>query len=119
MAWLDPAVDQGIQQVNFVTIDPSTFAIASEPTELVTPNRLSADLLSVSQDNYGNAVISWMDMDIEQSVYYALIRYDGNVLTTPIEVYNAQGKIITVSKVRASNAAYIGKSRMFMPSILD
>lgn len=118
LTWLNPNGNQGAQQVTFVTVNQSTYEVATGPTELVTPNGLSADLISVSQDNYGNAIVSWMDMDIEQSIYYALVLYNGAVITSPVQIFDAHGKTITVSKLRASNAAYVGKSRTFLPTIM-
>ena len=111
LSWLNPNGSLGTQQVTFVTIDPATFTKETGPTELVTPNGLSADLLSVSQDNYGNAVLSWVDTDIEESIYYALVHNNGAVITPPVQICDSNGKTITVSKVGASNAAYVGKNQ--------
>ena len=57
-------------------------------------------------------------MDIEESIYYALIRNNGTVITPPVKIYDSQGKTITISKVRAGNAAYIGKYRTRLPVTL-
>ena len=116
-AWLNPSGSQGAQQVTFITVNSSTYDISTGPTELITPNGLSADLISVAEDNQGNAVLSWMDMDIEQSIYYSLVGSNGGVLTSPIEIFDAHGRTITVSKLRASIAAYIGKYYLQLPII--
>ncbi|MBN1666243.1 MAG: hypothetical protein JW862_04120 [Anaerolineales bacterium] len=114
MGW----IDSQDRQIGFVTINPAVnYAISSGPTRLETPQGLSADLLSISQDGLGNAVVTWMDFDEEQNIYYALLRSTGAVLTPPIQFYDAGGQTITVSKIGASNATYIGKPRVLMPSI--
>ena len=117
LAWINPHGDQGAWQIDFVTLDPSSYAVTAGPTSLVTPNGLSADLISVSQDNLGNASLTWMDSDIEQSIYYALVSDDGTIVTPPVQIFVSDGETITVSKVRASNATYIGKYHISLPLV--
>ncbi len=117
MTWLNPQGSQSAQQVNFATLDSVNYEIVAGPTELTTPNDLSAELISVAEDSQGYAVLTWMDMDIGQAIYYALLRQNGAVLTPPIQFFEAQGKTITVSRLNASNAPYIGKSRLYLPTI--
>jgi hypothetical protein len=121
LAWLNlnSTDTPGTQQVAFVTINPSSYA-ASGSNELPIPFGLEigADDLSVTQDLYGNAVITWVDLDTFQRIYYALVGNDGNEITPPIQIFDSQGKDIKVSQVGASNAAYIGKFHLFMHAVL-
>jgi hypothetical protein len=114
LTWINPQD----WQVYFVTVQSnSPYGITSGPTKLETPEGFSADLISLSQDDQGRAVVTWIEMENQQNLYYALIRYTGAVLTPPIEFYNANGASLTISKLGKSCAPYIGKLGVYLPLV--
>jgi hypothetical protein len=120
VAWQNPEGTNNTQQVTYVTLNQNTFNTATGPVELTIPFgiEISADDMSISQDEFGNAVLTWIDSDIEQNIYYALVKSDGQVTTPPIQIFDSQGKILSVSTVGASSALYSGKYRVFMPAAM-
>ena len=120
LAWQNPEGSNNTQQVTYATLNQNTFNITNGPNELTIPFgiEISADDLSVTRDEFGNAVLTWIDSDIEQSIYYALVKSDGNVITPPIQIYDSQGKILSVSTVGASSAFYLGKNRVYLPTTM-
>ncbi|MCB0255628.1 MAG: hypothetical protein KDI55_18075, partial [Anaerolineae bacterium] len=72
-------------EILFAVLDPSFNRIAG-PTSLSNPAALTGnDYISVAADSTGHAILSWMDYDYSsrRNLYYALVRSNGNVLTSP------------------------------------
>ena len=112
MTWINP-LDR---QINFVTIQSDgSYGITSGPTKLDTPEGLSAYHISLSQDDLGRAVLTWVDLENQNNLYYALIRHTGAILTPPIEFYDAGGGDLKISPLGKSCAPYIGKLGVYLP----
>jgi hypothetical protein len=80
IAWTNPATDK----MAFVILDSTGEGIISQPKDLnMLVNRLP-DYVSVtiSEDGYG--VITWMDAEWKDYLFYALVNENGNVKTPPM-----------------------------------
>jgi hypothetical protein len=114
MGWTDPVQKQN----SFVVIDGQSLVIISGPTELTTPDTRSADYISVTEDESGRAIITWMEIDQNRKIYYSLVRHTGEIVIPPLSYFDAgENATIELSAAGRSNAPYLPKYRVFSPII--
>lgn len=82
-------------------------------------DRRSASSPSIALDHAGRAVVTWMDGDDSDALFYALLQDDGEVLTPAMTFLSSPlGETeISTSDYGFGTAAYIGMYQGFMPLI--
>lgn len=103
-------------QIAYVLINPSNNYAPSPHLELATPDGLQGDYVSLTQDNPGNAVFTWIDTDIERNLYYALVDSTGALVTPAMLYYEIEpGKALLVNQSGRGNAFYDYRFGIFLP----
>jgi hypothetical protein len=115
IAWTNPTTDK----MAFVILDSDGGGIVSQPKDLsMQVNRLP-DYVSVtiSEDGYG--VLTWMDAEWKDYLFYALVNEDGQVKTPPMisKVGQANNPLIQTSFTGHGLATYVVHWRNFIPVV--
>jgi len=120
-AWTKTETDNGTtasSQIAYVLINPASY-IASTHLELTAPDGLQGDYVSITPDEHGNAIFTWMDTDIERKLYYALIDGSGSLVTPPMSFYEVEsGRALQINEVGKGNAFYIYRFGIYLPIIV-
>jgi hypothetical protein len=114
LAWIQSADSQ----VAFALIDQNNYGVASGPKTLATPDGRSSDYISITQDPNGRGILTWLDADLTQRLYYALVNQYGKILTSPMVYFSVSLEdSITISEAGRGNAPYDPKWRIFTPGV--
>jgi hypothetical protein len=93
----------------YVMLSGSAFDVMNSPVGLDSPFPRQADYVSVTADDQGHAVLSWIDSEQNNYLFYAMIGGDGTVLTPPMVFDTGLGAgpfVLTSSVVGGGNAPY-------------
>jgi hypothetical protein len=104
--------------IAYVTIDPNTYD-ASAHTVLVPPDGLNGDYASLTRDENNNVVITWLDIELERILYYALIDASGSIVTPAMKYYEVEfGKSLLVNQSGKGNTIYTPVFGTFLPKVV-
>ncbi|HZD56535.1 MAG TPA: hypothetical protein VE136_07425, partial [Anaerolineales bacterium] len=105
-------------KISFALLNDPGFSKLAGPTDLTNPNPRQSDFVSVTKDRDGRGIITWMDVQVNHFLYYALVNDAGNLVTPPLFFMVGQNpdepQIIT-SYAGQGNAAYAGSAQIFLP----
>jgi hypothetical protein len=107
-------------KISFTMLNDSTFAALIGITDLSNPNPRSSDFVSVTTDSKGRAILTWMDVQANHYLYYALLGDNGGLITPPLYFVTGQDPEdpqITTSYAGQGNAPYEGAWQTFAPII--
>ncbi|MGE5223397.1 MAG: hypothetical protein ACM3PY_13245, partial [Omnitrophica WOR_2 bacterium] len=106
-------------QIAFAVIDSSSFAVIHGPTELTTPDGRSGDSVSVVKNKNGVAVLSWIDVELNHQLYYALVDPSGAIVTPPVIFFQVESpSAITVNDGGYALAPYDGNQLIGIPYVI-
>ncbi|MEA3310474.1 MAG: hypothetical protein U9Q70_13330, partial [Chloroflexota bacterium] len=83
----------GLYEIAFAVLDGATYNMVAGPTTLSNPASVTGDnYVSVTADNAGHAILTWIDSDrsYHPNLYYALVDSSGSVLTDPMIFHTSQ-----------------------------
>lgn len=111
LAWSNWMV-QGL--IQYVILDGSTYDVIVGPVGLDNPaSPTGDDLVSVTTDRAGRAILTWTDSDsgYRRNLYYALLTSDGTTVTPPMVFYSAAqqadgSQSLATSSEGAGNTTY-------------
>lgn len=115
LAWIDLAYNQAA----YTLISEDTLQAIQPAARLANPNQRLAEGVSITADEAGRGILTWMDSRWNYYLYYALIEPGGNLVTEPMVFANGSGtspQIIT-SFAGQGTAPYDGSWRLFLPSL--
>jgi hypothetical protein len=112
MAWTQTEDNQ----IAFAIVDQGTYGLISGPTVLVTPDGRPGDYASIIYVGKGRGILTWVDADLGQALYYALVHQNGTVISAPMAFYQTgSDDVIIINEAGKGNAPYLSKRRLFMP----
>jgi hypothetical protein len=103
----------------YVILDSSGNAMISQPKDLpLIANRLP-DYVSVNISEDGDGVLTWMDAEWKDYLFYALIDESGQVITPPMisQIGFADNPLIQTSFTGHGLAIYYVHWRNFLPAV--
>lgn len=71
-------------RIHYALINGSNYTVQSGPETLVSPYDRIAENVSVTNDQQGNAILTWMDAELNDYLYYALVAPNGSLRTPPM-----------------------------------
>jgi hypothetical protein len=91
--------------------------VISGPTDLPRLGVRLPDYVSVTRDGDGHGVLTWMDAEWKDYIYYALVSANGDLVTPPMIVATgeASNPLIQTNSAGQGNAPYDGAWRLFLP----
>lgn len=105
-------------KISFALLNDTSFSKLAGPTDLTNPNPRQSDFVSVTKDSDGHGIVTWMDVQVNHFLYYALVNDAGNLVTPPLTFMIGQNpdepQIIT-SYAGQGNAPYAGSAQVFLP----
>jgi hypothetical protein len=113
IGWTNPATDQ----MAFVILDNEGEQVLSQPKDLsLLANRIP-DYVSVTISEDGDGVLTWMDAEWKDYLFYALIDEIGNVKTPPMisKVGQADNPLIQTSFTGHGLATYVVHWQNYLP----
>jgi hypothetical protein len=107
-------------EIAFAILDKTNYHVLHGPNSLANPTGRVSDYVSVAQDRYGHAILTWMDARWNTSLFYALIDGNGAVLTPSMVSYQRLGTdlIVITSEGGQGNAFYDGSVFIYMPMVV-
>lgn len=107
-------------KISFTMLNDSNFSMLFGITDLTNPNPRSSDFVSVTTDSEGRGILTWMDVQVNHYLYYALLGDNGNLITSPLYFVTGQDpddpQIIS-SYAGQGNAPYEGGWQTFVPIV--
>ncbi|HNB55289.1 MAG TPA: hypothetical protein PK530_25280, partial [Anaerolineales bacterium] len=71
-----------------ILTDDGTIVNSDHPyVTLTTPDGHSGNFVSVAATLGGDGILTWVDAEVGNQVYYALVDSDGNVVTSPVAAW--------------------------------
>ncbi len=107
-------------RIAFALMNGVSYNIESGPTDLVDPTARPADYSSVTSDASGKIIVTWMDANWYQVLYYAMMdATTGAIVTPPMIFYRGQAAspYVLTNYAGQSNAAFGGFWLDFLPMI--
>ncbi|HSF79594.1 MAG TPA: nidogen-like domain-containing protein [Anaerolineales bacterium] len=80
LAWNNPATDR----IAYAVLNASGNALLFGPTDLPLAGARKPDYVSATFDADGHAILTWLDVEWNDFLYYAALDGDGSVLTPPM-----------------------------------
>lgn len=106
-------------KIAYSMISNSTYQQGSVTTLDVLDN-LASDYISVTEDENGYAILTWLDTDLERTIYYSLIDSNGNIVTPSMPFYKAgTDNSIAISESGRGNAPYDPRVGIYLPIIVN
>jgi hypothetical protein len=105
-------------KISFALLNDTGFSKLAGPTDLTNPNPRQSDFASVTKDADGRGIITWMDVQVNHFLYYALVNDAGNLITSPLFFMvgqNSDEPQILTSYAGQGNAPYAGSAQIFLP----
>jgi hypothetical protein len=105
-------------KISFALLNDTEFSKLAGPTDLTNPNARQSDFVSVTRDGDGRGIITWMDVQVNHFLYYALVNDAGNLITSPLFFMvgqNSDEPQILTSYAGQGNAPYAGSAQIFLP----
>jgi hypothetical protein len=115
LAWTNTASNG----VAYTMIDGQGYSVIGAPHSLDNPGFRRGGYVSVAKDGEDHSVLTWMDANWNQYLYYALVRNDGSTVTPPMVFHSGEGEnpFITTSKNGQGNTSYDPSLRVHLPLI--
>ncbi len=114
LAWINPDTSF----VQFVVLDGVTYLPVGPVTELQPADKLAATSLSVAESGQDGAVLTWMDDDFRQKLYYTVIDGSGSVDSGPLAFQGAGSNIpFTVNQFGYAIAPYDPFYSLWLPVV--
>lgn len=107
LSWGEPTSGN----IKYTVFNPD-LSIAVSPRELVNLDQREAGSVSVTKDGLNHAVLTWMDSEWQQRLYYALVDGSGTVTSPEIIKYGSQSDSIIIS-------SYLGEGNTTMSTFLQ
>jgi len=106
-------------KIGYVLLNNSTYSTAMSPQDLSAPDGRQADFVSVTRDKDGHGIITWMDVQWNHHLYYALVDASGNAITPPMVFLRGQSTdpLVLSSYAGQGNAPYDGAWQTYIPFI--
>jgi hypothetical protein len=116
IAW----TDRGEEKLAYALLNASTYEIAKTPEYLPLVGFRRPDNISLTADLSGRGVLTWMDTDWNDYLYYALMDENGTLITPPMAYITSQTgeALIQSSSYGLGSAAYGGAWQITMPIII-
>jgi len=117
LAWTSQNADRGIE---FTALSDTTFAPLAGVKNLTNPDGREAGSVSVTCDENGRAVLTWMDQQLRRKLYYALIDGSGTVITPPITFYpgfDVAPQSVMTSERGMGNAPFTYRTTVLLPML--
>lgn len=105
-------------KISFALLNDTGFSKLAGPTDLTNPNPRQSDFVSVTEDGDGRGIVTWMDVQVNHYLYYALVDDLGNLVTPPMFFMvgqNPDEPQILTSYAGQGNAPYAGSAQIFLP----
>ena len=117
LAWTDP----GTERITFVILNKTGSALVSEPKPLPMVGKRNPDYVSASSTVTGHVLLTWMDAEWKDYLFYSLINSSGSVVTPPMIFTKGQAEnpLVQTSFTGQGVAPYDGKWQTFMPAVLQ
>jgi hypothetical protein len=117
IAWTDPTTSQ----ITYILYDPLGNTVVAGPVALPLVGARFPDYISITIDQAGSAVMTWMDSEWKDYLYYALIGGAGEILTPPLIFATGQSSnpLIQTSFSGRGIAPYGGSWRTYLPMTFD
>jgi len=80
LAWTNQTNDE----IEYAVVDGSGLTFISGPVALSSPYSRWSDYVSVTADREGHAILTWMDVEQKDYLYYAVVDGSGAVITPPM-----------------------------------
>ncbi len=112
IAWTD--TDQ--QKIAYAVLNGSDYSADKAPTHINNPDQREASFVSVTKDWKGHVILTWVDDEWNDHLYYALLKDDGTVIT-PAMIYRtgeATEPLIKTSESGQGNAPKV-PGQIFVP----
>ncbi|MGD9092360.1 MAG: hypothetical protein PVF74_05905, partial [Anaerolineales bacterium] len=115
ITWTDPVSEH----ISYVTLDSSGETVLSGPIDLPLVGTRRPDYVSATVDAFGHAILTWLDVEWNDYLYYTAINWDGTILTPPMIFASggASNPLIQTSFEGQGNAPYDGTWRVTMPLV--
>jgi hypothetical protein len=115
VTWTNPVMEQ----VSYVILNPDGDSILSGPVDLPLVGTRRPDYVSATMDKFGHAILTWLDVEWNDYLYYAAINWDGTVSTPPMVFASgwASNPLIQTSFEGQGNAPYDGTWRVLLPKV--
>lgn len=112
LAWTNPMTDH----IAYVVLNSSGDTLLSGPTDLPLAGMRKPDYVSVTYDELGHAILTWLDVEWNDFMYYAALGGDGSVLTPPMIFLKgaSENPLIQTSFSGQGNAPYVGFWEVFL-----
>lgn len=107
------------ENLSYILIDPVSLK-ATSPAPLANPTRRPADSLSITRDANGGAVLTWMDREWYNMLYYSLFDAEGVMVTPPMVFHSGptNSTIIVANDTGQGAAPYDGdRQNIYLPVI--
>jgi hypothetical protein len=113
LAWTNPLTEN----LQIMLFNATGEQVISGPTDLPRLGVRLPDYVSVTRDAEGHGVLTWMDAEWKDYIYYALVNSSGSLVTPPMIVATgeASNPLIQTNSAGQGNAPYDGAWRLFLP----
>jgi hypothetical protein len=108
-------------KISLAVLNDSSFSKLVGPTDLTNPNPRQSDFVSVTKDSDGRGIVTWMDVQVNHFLYYALVNDTGDLVTPPVFFMvgqNPDDPQILTSYAGQGNAPYAGSAQIFLPLVI-
>jgi hypothetical protein len=115
IAWTNPMTDR----ITYATLDESGTNLLSAPKEMPPVDTRKPDYVSVAGTKGDNAVLTWMDAEWKDSLYYSMVAADGDLMTPPMIFLRgeATNPLIQTSFTGQGIAKFEKKWETFLPGV--
>jgi hypothetical protein len=106
--------------ITYAIINATTYDLSKSPENLMAPDGRKSDFVSVTHDNLGNGVLTWLDYQHNNYLYYALVDGTGLLRTPPIPFYSTPTfeTFVLTSNTGQGNTFYSGHWQIYLPTII-
>ena len=111
IAWTDSAIDG----ISFMLLRRA-LTVLRPKTDLLTPDERKGGVVSVTRDDSGHGILTWLDTTYYQRMYYASVAA-GGVVTQPMAFKSAGLGGSFDTSPGYGNAVYIPRYRILMPVV--
>jgi hypothetical protein len=105
--------------IGYGILNGTTYTLEKGPFNLSNPQGRLADDASVTSDDQGNGIITWMDARWNNYLFYALVGDQGSLKAPSMVFYPGDNAavLVTTSDAGMGNAFYDGKVYAFLPAV--
>jgi len=107
--------------VAYAVIDGDSFNVLNGPKSLDNPGDRRGGFVSVTHDETGHGILTWMDANWNGYLYYALVASNGGLVTPPMMFHSGQGvnQFISTSDAGQGNAVYDPSLYLHLPMVVN